>query len=592
MEHNVISLFTTFFLTSDQDRQLELLTCLKNNNQNEYIKQIYLFLDGKDDQATIDYLNSNVPQSKIIFVYINRIPSYGDWITYSKQFKDVLGDTSIFCNADVYINDSAEQLPDYLSKKESIVCLSRHDVNEEISVPHPNPHWSQDLWAISKENILNIDNKCFIDELSITYTGMYRCDNKLAYIFAMRGWEIYNPYLDVRCYHVQKDASRNYSKFDVDIVGGLCFVSATDSPDKPSELDISIMPVKVGKIAKCAINKYLQRNLFPENIQPSVVKSNLTLAFYGASVTKQKTGYVHYIEKMCNHNILQFGYGGMHLKDAGIVFINDVCNSKPTHCFVEWFTPGIKNYTKESLFLYLDVIVLNLLRANCVPIFLFLRGVTSTDLFEDKIASYKMIISEYCIPKSIPYIEVHKDVDVGCKLDEEILRDTVHTNDIGSELYAKAILNYFNSYILNTANVKNINLPELNKYSDIKTLEFEHKCITGVGIKGSAELVGIYQDVGPFSCFCDVYVDGKLIHKDRSAIDIHCDYIRPTINFNYTFKESLLIQISPKDIDYDTVVKRKINWERYNKEGIFAQQKELRLHSLHYIGEITEVTPL
>jgi hypothetical protein len=586
------SLFTTFFIAASNERQQELLLCLKKNTENDYIKNIFLLLDGKNESQIKEIVGKSTDVSKIQFINVNRVPTYGDWIYYSKQKAEELADISVFCNADVYTDDTIIKLSDYTAKNETIVCLSRHDLKENTFEPHPNPHWSQDLWAISKDNILKIGNQCFIDELTITHTGMYRCDNKLAYIFAMRGWEIYNPCLEVKCYHLQKDVTRNYGKFDTDIVGGLCFVSATNSPDKPSELDISVMPVKIGKITKCAINKYLQKNLFPENVSPAVTKSNLTLAFYGASVTKQKTGYVHYIEKMCNHNILQFGHGGMHLKDAGILFADEVCKSKPTFCFVEWFTPGIKNYTKESMFLYLDVIVLNLLKANCVPVFLFLRGVTSTDLFEDKLASYKMIISEYCIPKNIPFIEVYKNVDVGCKLDEEILRDTVHTNDLGSELYAKAILDYFNSYILNTANIKNITTPNPNKYSNIKTLEFEQKCTTGLLIKGSAELVGIYQDVGPFSCFCDVYVDGKLVHKDRSIIDIHCDYIRPTINFNYTFKESLLIEISTKDVDYDDVVKRKINWERYNKEGIFAQQKELRLHSLHYVGEITEVTLL
>lgn len=585
------SLFTTFFVAATEERQQELILCLKKNAENKYIKNIYLLLDGKNEDLIKETISNNIPTDKVCYININRIPTYGDWIKCSKQNVQELGDVSVFCNADVYTDESIANLSKYIAKSESIVCLSRHDCEEEIT-PHPNPHWSQDLWAASKENILKIDNQCFIDELTITRTGMYRCDNKLAYIFAMRGWEIYNPYLEAKCYHVQKDVSRNYGKFDTDIVGGLCFVSATDSPDKPSELDISVMPIKVGKITKCAINKYLQKNLFPEIVPPAVTKSNLTLAFYGASVTNQKTGYTHYIEKMCNHNILRFGYGGMHLKNAGIININEVCKSKPTFCFVEWFTPGIKDYTKETMFLYLDIIVSNLLKINCVPVFLFLRGVTSPDLFEDKIASYKMIISEYCVPKNIPYIEVYKNVDVGCKLDEEILRDTVHTNDLGSELYAKAILDYFNSYILNRASVKNITTPEPNKYSNIKTLKFEQKCTTGVLIKGSAELVGIYQDVGPFSCFCDVYVDGKLVHKDRSIIDIHCDYIRPTINFNYTFKESLLIEISTKDVDYEDVVKRKINWERYDKEGIFAQQKELRLHSLHYVGEITEVTLL
>lgn len=589
----MITLFTTFFLR-DEDRQQELLYCLNKNVENKYIKNIFLLLDGKNEEQIKEYITSNLKDiSKIKYISVGRIPTYGDWVKQSKQIGEELEEISIFINADIYIDESIVNVADYVKKEETVVCLTRHEVlpNWDI-VLHENPQWSQDLWAISKNNILNINNSFFITELDTTYTGAYRCDNRAAYIFAMRGWVIFNPYPFIKCYHVQKSPARVYKKLDLDIVGGLCFPAPTDSPNKPSALDISIMPVKVGNITKCAINKYLERNLFPETPAQMKPKSATALAFFGASVTKQKTGYVHYFEKLCDYNVLQFGYGGMHLKDAGIIFINEVCKSNPTYCFIEWFTPGIKNYKKESLFLYLDIIVLNLLKINCIPVFLFLRGVTATDLFEDKLKSYKLIIEEYCAPKNIPYIEVYKNVDVGCKTDQEILRDTVHTNDLGSELYAKAILNYFNAYIFNKVNIKNITIPASNKYSDIKCFEFKQNCTTGILIKGNAELVGIYQDIGPFSCFCDVYVDGKLIHKERPLIDVHCHYVRPTINFNYTFKESLIIQISAKDIDYASTVKKEIDWIRYNKENIFEQNKEMRIHSLHYVGEINEVTLL
>lgn len=263
----MISLFTTFFLTpNDEERQNELLLCLNKNAENEFIKNIYLLLDGKEEEKTKSFALNNVTNAnKLNFINVKRIPTYGDWIKYSKWFAYELEDISVFINADIYLDAAIIQLKQYTEQVESVVCLSRHEVTPEaVIVPHPNPQWSQDLWAISKENILNITNTYFTDELDIHPTGVYRCDNKLAYIFAMRGWKIFNPFPSVKCYHVQKSPARAYGRLDTNIVGGLCFPSPTSNSTSPSELHISVMPVKVGRITKCAINTYLQKNLFPE----------------------------------------------------------------------------------------------------------------------------------------------------------------------------------------------------------------------------------------------------------------------------------------------------------------------------------------
>lgn len=261
----MFSLFTTFYLVeSNEERQKELLFCLQKNVQNTLIQNVYIFLDGNNEDSIKKYVNENITDTtKIKFIYIKRIPTYGDWIEYSKCFANTLGDVSIFTNADIYLDESIEGIKSYVEQKESIVCLSRHEVvSETENTPHPNPQWSQDLWAISKENILSITNTFFIDELNITPTGVYRCDNKLAYIFAMRGWVIYNPFPSIKCYHLQKDIKRTYGRFDLNMIGGLCFVGIIDTPAVPSDLDISIMPTKVGNITKCAINKYLHKNLW------------------------------------------------------------------------------------------------------------------------------------------------------------------------------------------------------------------------------------------------------------------------------------------------------------------------------------------
>lgn len=259
----MISLFTTFFLTpDDSERQEELLFCLNANINNQLIKSIYIFLDGKYTEEIKELINKTINTDKIKYLNIGKIPSYGDWINYSKYFLDKLEEITVFANADIYTDTDLAKLQDFLKPPETIVCLSRHNVQRGEIIPHPNPQWSQDLWAISKKNITAIDNLVFVNELSAYSTGAYRCDNKLAYLFAMRGWVIYNPFPIIKCFHLQKSNSRKYGKFDLDVVGGLCFPSPTEDPAKPSDLDISVMPAKVGNITKCAINKFLHKNLW------------------------------------------------------------------------------------------------------------------------------------------------------------------------------------------------------------------------------------------------------------------------------------------------------------------------------------------
>ena len=45
------------------------------------------------------------------------------------------------------------------------------------------------------------------------------------------------------------------------------------------------------------------------------------IAVFGASITQQKTGYAARLNDKLNHPVSVYGYGGMHLINAGICFI-------------------------------------------------------------------------------------------------------------------------------------------------------------------------------------------------------------------------------------------------------------------------------
>jgi len=244
-----INLFTTYFKPESEDRQKELDYCLTQNLKNQYINKINIFLDQNTRSSDLyrffeeidDYIYSN----KLNFIKINRIPTYKDWIDYSIKNNDI----SIFANADIYFDDSINKVYKYLEKPNSLMCLSRYEDFDEHIVPHENPQWSQDSWIInfSKEN-----NFSFIKELDVP-TGKYRCDNKVAYIFSVQGWDLYNPFYEIKSYHRHKSKKRTYDQADTSIIGSLAFVSPTTNPETPSIVEYHIMPIKAANIKKEAI---------------------------------------------------------------------------------------------------------------------------------------------------------------------------------------------------------------------------------------------------------------------------------------------------------------------------------------------------
>jgi hypothetical protein len=93
------------------------------------------------------------------------------------------------------------------------------------------------------------------------------------------------------------------------------------------------------------------------------------ISFFGASVTQQQTGYVYEFTKLLlNGNVNKYGYGSMHLKDAGICFIDNALQNKPTYLFIEWFVTG---HTDTCCDVYLDTIINKCANINCVPVCLY-----------------------------------------------------------------------------------------------------------------------------------------------------------------------------------------------------------------------------
>lgn len=247
-----IHLFTTFFVSTSEDRQKELNYCLETNLKNKLIKSVNVFVENTTDLNGLKFLEEpDLYQhyKKLKIIFLGHIPTYKDWL-----IQPVEG-ISVFCNADIYFDESLSGLKKYTELKNSIVCLTRCEVKDSI-MPHSNPHWSQDCWAIKGSNLADVS---FVEKLNVS-TGKMRCDNKLAYIFCMHGWSLFNPVNEISCYHLHGSKLRDYKALDTSVIGALGFVYPCKSPEHPSEVEINIMPLSTSNIrTKVEINGYLDK---------------------------------------------------------------------------------------------------------------------------------------------------------------------------------------------------------------------------------------------------------------------------------------------------------------------------------------------
>ncbi len=258
----------------------------------------------------------------------------------------------------------------------------------------------------------------------------------------------------------------------------------------------------------------------------------MNISFFGASITQQKTGYVHSFKELNpTYNIQQFGYGGMYITDAGICFIDDVIYQKPDYCFIDWFSPACYR-PPEKIEEYLDAIVEKLLNINCHVIFLFFyRKQMDPGWFQmfDYLKKYANQYNIVCYDLS------------NLSDPDQYLRDNIHTNSLGSEKYGKIINNNFHSTIF----TKNRAIPKKNKYStilNINTNIVATKYIKLISL-GQSSIIGVLQKIGLYTE--DVsYVYNNEKHlislKDKWSLQYERSTIKISIN---NFCEEIIIQI-------------------------------------------------
>lgn len=294
----------------------------------------------------------------------------------------------------------------------------------------------------------------------------------------------------------------------------------------------------------------------------------LKIAFYGASVTQQRHGFVEHFSKMVHKKVLKFGFGGMHLPDAGICFVDKVADLKPDICFIDWFSTWYAN--QDGKFnLYLDAITEKLQKTGCRVIFLFLPN--NRGLEECDVAQFYTVAKSYLKNKKIEFIPL--DEILANHAVTDLLRDSIHTTPEGSQLYAENILKYLeNTEALPKAEI------EPNIYSAVSVLPVKRCFNKEVVLEGKCHIQGFFLKIGPWSGI--VKVNSGTVSFNENTWDQWCYYGRDHFSFNLPVEGKAVFTLSDETFD-TTPCKEHFDFSK--------QKKKLVIHEIYYYGKYLKI---
>ncbi|TCS41948.1 hypothetical protein [Reinekea marinisedimentorum] len=257
-----INVFFSYYQCNDVARQREIDACLIKNATNESIDKLFVIIDDGCECA--------VETDNIQVLYINSRLTYRSWLELTQE--KCSSGISILCNSDIYFDDTLPLIREVLQEPNGFLALSRWEYLQGTTQMHPNPHWSQDTWAV------RVEDEVPASLLSLLHfpMGVPRCDNKIAYLFSIYGWKVFNPVKHLRSIHMHESQMRTYDKkLDDRLLGGVAYVYPGDNLEDEASLDFDVWTKRSNKLNKVAINKSMEKWI-GESIKEQQEKNKFT----------------------------------------------------------------------------------------------------------------------------------------------------------------------------------------------------------------------------------------------------------------------------------------------------------------------------
>ena len=288
------------------------------------------------------------------------------------------------------------------------------------------------------------------------------------------------------------------------------------------------------------------------------------IAFYGASVTQQKSGYAVKLRSKLKEDVKIFGFGGMHLNNAGICYVDKIIATQPELCFIDWFSTAYID-SNHSTIDYLDTIVEKFTKINCKLIFLFFLNTDHNNRI-----SFYLFCKKYLIDKGIAFCDLNEFMEAS----PELLRDNVHTTKYGSEKYSELILNFIKE---NRHSLKVVDKTKKTTYSAISEKRINRIYTKNLKLNGNGKVIGFLLTIGPHSGV--IKITNKQHVSNFNTWDQWCHYNRKHFNISFILENNdVILEIMDDEFDTRSCSDFTVNFKN--------KKKKIILHSIFYTGNI------
>ena len=206
-----VFLVIQYFVHKDKERFSELTECLKKNIKIGLFKNIFALNERL-------YTRDEMGLTEDEFDRVVQIDTKGERLRYrhffdfveEQKMKGVKG-YFVLANTDIFFDESISNLRrSCLHEKKSVYALLRHEwdgSNSELFKMRGTPvPGSQDVWCVHTNHA---PFPVGLKQRSDFYLGVLGCDNTIAYLLHVYGYDCINEPCIVKTYHNHKSQKRN-----------------------------------------------------------------------------------------------------------------------------------------------------------------------------------------------------------------------------------------------------------------------------------------------------------------------------------------------------------------------------------------------
>ena len=243
------------------------------------------------------------------------------------------------------------------------------------------------------------------------------------------------------------------------------------------------------------------------------------MAAFGASVTQQKNGYADRLAAKLGKKVKKFGYGGMHLPNAGMCFLDTVAKYRPDCVLVDWLSTGFMERSQKTL-RCIDTILYKFSATHCAVVFLILPS-RRTDGRQAEKDAFHDFCREALRVRGAHVIDIDSQLK-GSDL-TAALRDSIHTTARGAEAYSDLILGWLAEKCPKPLPPDRFG--QNAYYKDVRWMRVGREFRSKMELTLDGEILGMYCTIGRNSGICAVrYGDGTV--REEKLWDRWCHYER------------------------------------------------------------------